>query len=130
MKIISIRQPFAQLIVTGAKDVENRTWPTTYRGPVLIHASLKPDAITEREIGWRFGVRWPAEQPLGAVVGVAEIVDCTQDHPSRWYVPGHWAFVLANARRFVTPVRWTGALGLRSAPAELLTLCGLADPVI
>jgi len=39
MKIISIRQPWAALIVSGIKDVENRTWPTRYRGQLLIHAS-------------------------------------------------------------------------------------------
>jgi hypothetical protein len=40
MKIITIRQPWAHLIVNGSKNIENRTWPTSYRGPVLIHASL------------------------------------------------------------------------------------------
>jgi hypothetical protein len=35
MKIISIRQPWASLIVSGLKDVENRTWRTRYRGRVL-----------------------------------------------------------------------------------------------
>jgi hypothetical protein len=40
MKIISIRQPWADLIVNGSKNIENRSWPTSYRGPVLIHASL------------------------------------------------------------------------------------------
>jgi ASCH domain-containing protein len=48
MKIISIRQPWASLIVSGAKDVENRTWPTRYRGPVLVHASQRADSVTER----------------------------------------------------------------------------------
>ena len=39
MKIISVRQPWAYLIVAGYKPVENRTWNTSYRGPLLIHAS-------------------------------------------------------------------------------------------
>jgi hypothetical protein len=39
MKILSVRQPWAALIVSGHKDIENRTWSTRYRGPVLIHAS-------------------------------------------------------------------------------------------
>jgi hypothetical protein len=43
MKIISIRQPWAPLIVSGIKDVENRTWRTNYRVLVLIHASLRSD---------------------------------------------------------------------------------------
>lgn len=39
MKALSVRQPYAWLIVNGIKDIENRTWRTGYRGPVLIHAS-------------------------------------------------------------------------------------------
>lgn len=39
MKALSIQQPWAWAIVKRDKRVENRTWPTTYRGPVLIHAS-------------------------------------------------------------------------------------------
>ena len=41
MKALSVRQPWAELIVAGLKDVENRTWRTDYRGPVLIHAGMK-----------------------------------------------------------------------------------------
>ncbi len=41
MKALSIIQPWASLIATGIKDVENRTWRTNYRGEFLIHASAK-----------------------------------------------------------------------------------------
>jgi hypothetical protein len=56
MKVISIRQPWASLIVIGAKDVENRTWPTRYRGPVLIHASQRADDVSSDAIEHRFGL--------------------------------------------------------------------------
>jgi hypothetical protein len=36
---LSIRQPWAWLILHAGKDIENRDWPTKYRGPFLIHAS-------------------------------------------------------------------------------------------
>lgn len=39
MKALSIRQPWASLIVMGIKDIENRTWPTRHRGSVLVHAA-------------------------------------------------------------------------------------------
>lgn len=39
MKVLSIRQPWASLIVLGVKRFEIRTWSTEYRGPLLIHAS-------------------------------------------------------------------------------------------
>ncbi|WP_245839042.1 ASCH domain-containing protein [Yersinia kristensenii] len=44
MKALSIRQPWAWLIVNGYKDIENRTWNTKCRGPVLIHASTAKPA--------------------------------------------------------------------------------------
>jgi|ERR1700758_4475866 hypothetical protein len=39
MKVIVIRQPWAWLIVNGFKDIENRSWRTRYRGPLMIHPS-------------------------------------------------------------------------------------------
>lgn len=39
MKALSIRQPWAWCIIYAGKDIENRTWATQYRGPVLIHAA-------------------------------------------------------------------------------------------
>ncbi|SFH69787.1 ASCH domain-containing protein [Bradyrhizobium sp. cf659] len=135
MRIISIRQPWASLIVAGGKniltgaferkDVENRTWATAYRGLVLIHSSQRPDDITTAEIERRFGVRLTGEQPRGGVIGMVEIVDCVRPHPSKWYTPNHWAFVLANSRPLPF-VKWKGALSLRGASQELFHLCGLA----
>ena len=124
MKIISVRQPWASLIASGAKDIENRTWPTRYRGSLLIHASQRADDVTADEIERRFGVRLPSTLPLGGVVGITDIVDCVKQHPSKWYAPPHWAFVLANSRPFPF-VQWKGQLGIRDAPAELLELLGI-----
>lgn len=124
MKIISIRQPWASLIVSGHKDIENRTWTTRYRGPVLIHASQRPDDVSSEDIERRFGVSPASEEPLGGVVGVADLVDCLTTHASRWYAQGHYAFVLANARQLPF-VRWKGALSLRTAPLELIRTLGI-----
>ncbi|MGY3690836.1 hypothetical protein ACVIGA_000916 [Bradyrhizobium sp. USDA 3240] len=129
MKIISIRQPWASLIVIGGtnvetgaiefKDVENRTWKTAYRGPMLIQASQRPDDITADEIEQRFGVRPAREQQLGGVVGVVDLVDCVRSHPSRWAAAAHWHFMLRNPRPLPF-TKWKGALSLRSAPNELI----------
>jgi ASCH domain len=121
MKIISVRQPWAALIVNGLKDIENRTSRTNYRGALLIQASLRADDITADEIERRFGVRLSDDLPRGGIVGVAEIVDCVRDHPSRWFNNGCWGFLLANARPLPL-VEWRGALALRDAPRELLTM--------
>lgn len=124
MKILSIRQPWASLIVSGVKDVENRTWSTRYRGPLLIHAAQRADDVTSDEIERRFGFRLPPDMPLGGVVGVAELVDCVRGHASAWYAPAHWAFVLAGSRPLAF-VKWKGSLSLRDAPADLLELLDL-----
>lgn len=119
MKIISIKQPWASLIIQKGKDIENRTWPTKYRGPVLVHASLRADTISAREIADRFGVRPPSFLPLGGVIGIVEIVDCVDAHPSRWHVPGNWGFVLRNPRPLPF-IEWKGALSITDAPSALL----------
>jgi hypothetical protein len=124
MKVISVRQPWASLIVGGMKDVENRTWPTKYRGAVLIHASLKVDDTSSEDIERRFGVSMPSELPLGGIVGITEIVDCVRPHASRWYSPGHYAFLLTNSRPLPF-VRWKGQQGLRDAPAELVDMLNM-----
>mgnify|MGYP002359850962 FL=1 len=51
MKALSIRQPWAGLIIHGYKDIENRDWPTRYRGPLLVHAPLPLDAELCAEFG-------------------------------------------------------------------------------
>lgn len=43
MKVITIKEPYASLIAKGLKEYEFRTWPTQYRGPILIQASKKPN---------------------------------------------------------------------------------------
>lgn len=124
MKMISIRQPWAALVVSGIKDIENRTWPTRYRGPVLVHAPKQADKIDTDEIEFRFGVRLSSELLLGGIVGITEIVACIRPHPSKWYAPDHYAFVLANSHPLPF-VPWRGGLSLRDAPADLLRILAL-----
>ena len=53
MKALSIRQPWAWLILHGGKDIENRDWATRFRGRVLIHAS-KGVTQDEWSDAWEF----------------------------------------------------------------------------
>jgi len=118
LKILSIRQPWAHLITSGSKNIENRVWPTIYRGPLLIQASLTIDREACRE-----HKLFPEELETGGVVGIAEIVDCVTEHSSRWF-EGPYGFVLRH-RRPLPFVKWTGSLGLRDAPTRLLKRLGL-----
>ena len=126
---LTIRQPWAWLILNMGKDVENRRWRTKFRGRFLIHAAKGCEAkeyvaaaVFAREaIGqgsnWArnaVGIlerRLPALEDLekGGIVGTAEIVDCVTKSDSRWYT-GDYGFVL----RDVLPVSFIackGALG-------------------
>jgi hypothetical protein len=113
VKILSIRQPWAYLITRGSKNIENRTWATQYRGPFLVHASLTVNRSACDE--YRLSLN---ELETGGIVGMAEIDDCVTDHRSRWF-DGPFGFVLKN-RRPLSFIPWTGSLGLRDAPPELL----------
>jgi hypothetical protein len=72
---LSIKQPWAALVVAGVKSIEVRTWPTRIRGRVLIHAARLAD---ERPEGWHRvtdDIRELAE-PGGGIIGAAELIDC------------------------------------------------------
>ena len=58
MKALSVRQPWAWAIIYAGKDVENRTWPTRYRGFVIVHASQRVDDVSSEDIERRFGVTY------------------------------------------------------------------------
>lgn len=93
MKALSVKQPWASLIVEGIKDIENRTWkcPEKYIGQrVLIHAGLDKNAVDKisiidgelaREIWFKINDN---KLPLGAIIGSVQIVDCVINHPSIW----------------------------------------------
>lgn len=102
MKALSIRQPYAWLIVNGFKDIENRTWPTYFRGRVLIHAGVnypKRDYRDDAEdYSDEYGIEYPPrEQMIGGIVGVATITDCVRESKSKWF-NGPYGFVLTDAK--------------------------------
>jgi hypothetical protein len=72
---ISLKQPWATLLVHGLKTVEVRRWQTARRGRVFIHASRTADARSE---AWKLV---PPElkasaRLVGGIVGSAELTDC------------------------------------------------------
>jgi hypothetical protein len=116
-KCISIRQPWAWLIVSGHKDIENRDWQTTYRGPVAIHAAKYIPYEDEcREIEEKFGVKLPGDFDVGGVIGTSEIIDCVPAHTSRWFF-GRYGFVLRKARP-VPFIPMKGRLGIFEASLD------------
>jgi len=114
MKALTIRQPWTWLIVHGHKDIENRTWRTAYRGPVLIHAATRLAGMDSYAAAValcdRLGITLPDFVTVGAVIGIARITGCVQVHPSPWF-SGPYGFVLEDAHP-VEPFDLRGRLGL------------------
>ena len=112
MKALSLRQPWAWLVVAGYKDVENRTWATRFRGMFLIHASKTFDHVGYKRVLHEMNLALPdpGEFERGGIVGLAELVDCVTQHDSPWFW-GPYGFVLRKARPLpFQPLR--GMLGL------------------
>ncbi len=122
IKALTICQPWAWAIVAGHKRIENRSWPTRYRGPLAIHAGLSRRWLPEGEAFIRRqGIWLPPDLEFGAIVGLVDLVDClplaaVADDP---WASGPVCWVLANPRP-ITPRPWRGALGLFSVPADAL----------
>ena len=71
MKVLTIKQPWATLIIEGYKKYEFRSWKTNYRGKILIHAGLS----LEKDMATRFE-NYNLDYVSGAIIGEADIVDC------------------------------------------------------
>jgi hypothetical protein len=101
---ISVRQPWAWLILHAGKDIENRTWLTRFRGRVAIHAS-KGMTFAEYDDACQFadGIRpdlvFPTFNMLqrGGIIGEVNIVDCVTASESPWFA-GEYGFVLRDAK--------------------------------
>jgi len=98
MKVLSIKQPWAWLIVNGYKDIENRIWQTKFRGQFYIHAGKQVDIK---------GYEWALENvsrclPLlssfktGGIVEQTTLVDCITASASHFFF-GPYGFVLKNS---------------------------------
>lgn len=120
---LSIRQPWAWLIVNGHKDIENRDWPTNFRGRLLIHAGLTLtrkyyDQVVQELDGMGL---LPADLPAydelqrGGFVGWTHVTDCVQESSSKWKQEGSWGFVLRDSSP-TEFLAWKGQLGFFNVP--------------
>ena len=96
LRAISIRQPFAELVLRGDKPIEYRSKVTHVRGRVYVYASLGRKRVEDWE---EVGIK-PYSLPTGVIVGTVEVVDCT---PSDTY-DGEYDWHLARPERLDTLV--------------------------
>ena len=123
MKALSIRQPWAWLVIHGYKDIENRKHHFGVRGEFLVHASKQPAANYDeicRQVLEVFEIEIPPfeELPKGALVGKSEITDCVTESDSPWF-HGPNGLVLKNSEAFGEPIPWKGRLGFFNVDLEL-----------
>jgi len=114
MKVLSIKQPYVELILSGKKTIELRSWNTKFRGEFLVHASKKPDKNAMEKFGFK-------DLPVGQILGKVTLVDVkdyekTKDFEkdqnkhratSSW---GQFGFILKDPKR-ITPISIGGKLG-------------------
>jgi hypothetical protein len=98
---LSIRQPWAWLIVNGFKDVENRVWSTHHTGSLLIHAGASRSGVkSDRDwVAEKYGIEVPEALDFGGIIGIVELVECRERSRSRWHNDGKIGWVLKNPAR-------------------------------
>lgn len=140
MKALSLTPWWAAIVAAGLKPVENRKWPTSFRGEFYLHASLgkaehqyevleflmtsrqrlsPSDYVKARDI-----VDAGAGVRRGGIIGRATLVDCITASDSPWFF-GPYGFVLENVRA-VPFVACKGSLGFFGVPADVLAKIGEA----
>ena len=121
MKALTIKEPWATLIIEGYKEYEFRSWKTNYRGKILIHAGMS----IEKDMLERFK-NYNLKYSKGKIIGEATLVDCILvdeifNDKLRKYDPvvygksNHvkaYAWKLENIKKYKTPISVKGQLGL------------------
>jgi len=118
MKAITLTQPWATAVILGLKPWETRSWRTTYRGPLAIHAGVTMPRYA-REFAGEQALRGviPVHLPRGSVLGIVQLVACVparDAEPDEWgdYSPGRFAWKFEDIDAFEEPIPAKGALGL------------------
>lgn len=131
MKAITLTQPWATEMALGFKHYETRSWSTSWRGELAIHAAkgfpaeAQQFAWTERAVG-----RVPERLPRGAIVAVVNVLDClateyVRDAVSALerhlgdYSTGRYAFQTELICALPEPVGCQGALGIWTVPEDI-----------
>jgi hypothetical protein len=134
MKVLSLQQPWATLVIIGAKIFETRGWNTNRRGRILIHASKS------KEMGLPVIHLPPFKKfipdfnslPFGAIIGEVGIEYTIQTENMRKnligtdelefgdYSTGRWAYRLTNPVAFKAPIPCKGSLSFWDCPEEIL----------
>jgi len=126
VRAISVQQPWAFAIARGGKAVFNQSLPTAYRGPLLVHASMRVDlkacdSPLIQAAGWN-----PADPlaAIGAVIATAELTDVCPGSPCEcgpWAEPDAYHWRLSDVRSLPRPIVALGRTDLWEPKPSLVT---------
>ena len=115
MKALTICEPYAEYLACGSKTFETRSRPTSYRGPLLIHAGKSKKFM---QIAEELGLPEVTPQ-YGMIVAVGTLVACHLITPEfmaglsdaersiGFYAPGRYAWEISNIRK-INPIEARG----------------------
>jgi len=120
MKCLSLRQPYAELLVSGKKTIELRKWNTNFRGKFLIHASKNMNKEKCKSLGIDY-----TKLGIGMIIGRAILYDVKKydnktefmKDKNRHYADASifdsymYGFKIKNTQRLRHPIPFSGKLG-------------------
>lgn len=142
MKCLSVQQPWASLICSGIKDVENRSWRVNDApGKILIHAGKTQRIIDDLPLFYEVIINNASingimpeidNMPLGAIIGWADIVGFEDDSDSIWAGDkadhgSEWKWKIGKVGLFKEPIPYRGKQGLFEVPE--ITLENLPESI-
>lgn len=126
MKVLSLREPFATLILEKKKCVETRSWKTNYRGELYIHASQTKVSKKDLEDKELMALIEEKNMNFGNIICRCKLVDCVymteeyvekmkkfnyQEYICGEYKEGRYAWILSDIEA-VDPIKVKGHLGI------------------
>lgn len=139
MKVVTFIQPWATLIALGEKKIETRSWKTSYRGSLLIHAGKKVNKEACEEY-WIKGTlqlhgHTANNLPTGLIIAKCNLIDCIEidlgtdprnrraylkngervqgnEYSFGDYSPGRYAWILEEVEMLKEPIPAKGKLSL------------------
>lgn len=126
MKVLSIIEPWATLICEGQKVIETRSWKTSYRGELYIHASMKKINACDEHTKELLTLIPNTDMNYGHIIGKCKLVDCVymdedflekikkdkKEYLCGEYAVGRYAWILEDVLPLDTPIPAKGHLGI------------------
>ena len=127
MKVLSLTEPYATLIINGIKTIETRSWKTSYRGKLYIHASSTkiPKAYKDnKELMSLVDIN---DLNYGNIICMCDLVDCVEmtdefindikknrknEYITGIYSNGRYAWIFKNIEILDNPIKTKGHLGI------------------